>query len=316
MEDEMRENHTEKNAGTGMRENKKADADKNLKKDIRSARDTLMELIAGCFICAFSVSCFYSPKHLLAGGVTGIAQLLNYQFNLPVSVMVIVINIPLFILALIFIDKRFTLFSLIGMFALSFCLEITGGIHVEFDSALTSVALGGVLNGLGLGLIYRSEASVGGTDIISKIIQRYYSGNMAYTGLIMNFAIVGVSALIYGIDQAVLTICAMYISSQVNTYITDGIDHRRAVTIITKKPELMADIIFASLDRTVTVTKGYGAYSREDYYVLYCVISRRELAKLKRCIKTADEKAFFTITRVTGVYGHGRNFQSIAGDIV
>ncbi len=289
--------------------------DEKAKLELAAVRRTMFELAAGCIIYSISISAFYSPAHLLGGGVTGIAQILHYQFGLSVSLLIIGINIPLFILALLFIDRRFTLFSLIGMLTLSLCLQLTSGIRLNFTSPLTSVTIGGVLNGLGLGLIYRGEASCGGTDIISKIIQRYFSGNMAYTGLIINLLIVGVSAYIYGLDQAVLTICAMYISSQVNSYIIDGLDHRRAVSIITKKPDEVSQVIFSVMNRSATVFKGYGAYSHDDYYMLYCVITRRELAKLKRCVKKTDEDAFFTITRLTGVYGHGRSFHSINRDI-
>jgi len=280
-----------------------------------STAKTMADLIIGCVIYAISISVFYSPSHLLGGGVTGIAQILNYQFDVSISLMIIAINVPLFILAWIFVDRRFTVFSLIGMLTLSLCLHLTSGLSISFSSPLTSVVVGGVLNGLGLGIIYRGDASCGGTDIISKIIQRYFSGNMAYTGLIINVAIICVSAFIYGPDQAVLTVCAMFISSQVDSYIIDGMDHRRAVSIITKNPEAVAQAIVENLDRSATVFKGYGAYTHDEYDMLYCVITRRELAKLKHCVKETDENAFFTITRLTGVYGHGKSFHSVRRDI-
>ena len=276
---------------------------------------TLWQLVLGCLIYAVSISVFYTPAKLLGGGVTGVAQILNDQLGASVSLMVILINIPLFILALLLVDREFTVLSLVGMLLLSLCLQLTSGLSLPFESKLTSVAVGGVLNGFGLGLIYRSEASAGGTDIIAKIIQRYYSGNMAYTGMAINVVVVGVSAYIYGIDQAVLTICAMYISSKVNSYLIDGIDHRRAVAIITKQPDVMADAIFRGVNRGATVLKGYGAYTHEEHDMLYCVITRRELAKLKRVIKLTDPEAFFTITRLTGVYGNGVSFHSVKRDI-
>ena len=276
---------------------------------------TVWQLVLGCFIYAISIDVFYSPAKLLGGGVTGFAQILDDQFGWPVSLMVVLINIPLFALALVFVDRRFTLFSLVGMLTMSLFLQLTSGMHLTFSSSLTSVTVGGVLNGLGLGLIYRSEASAGGTDIIAKIIQRYYSGNMAYTGMAINVLVVGTSAYIYGVDQAVLTICAMYISSKVNSYMIDGIDHRRAVSIITKKPDELAEAIFKGINRGATVLKGYGAYTHQEHDMLYCVITRRELARLKRVIKATDPDAFFTITRLTGVYGNGISFHSVRRDI-
>lgn len=276
---------------------------------------TLWQLIVGCFLYALSLNVFYNPARLLGGGVAGFAQIIHFQFGLSISLMVILINVPLFVLALIFIDKRFTIFSLFGMLCLSLMIELTSGLHVEFSSDLTAVAIGGIINGLGLGLIYRSEASVGGTDIVAKIVQRYYSGNMAYTGLILNVFVIGLAAFIYGIDRSVLTLCTMYVASQVNSYIIDGRDHRRAVSIITSHPEELTNAIFTGVHRGVTVLNGYGAYTHEDRKMLYCVISKRELAKLKRVIQLTDPTAFFTIVKVTGVYGNGSDFHSVRKDI-
>lgn len=275
----------------------------------------LLQLTLGCFIYAISISVFYSPAKLLGGGVTGFAQILNFEFGLPVSRMILLMNIPLFILALLLVDRGFTVMSLIGMLLLSGFLKLTSGLHVDFTSPLTAVTVGGVLNGLGLGLIYRSDASAGGTDIISKIIQRFYAGNMAYTGLIMNIAVVGTSAFIYGLDRAVLTICAMYVSSQVDSYIIDGMDHRRAVAVITAKPKEVAAAITEQMKRGATVLDGHGAYTGQEHDMVYCVITRKELAKMKRVIKMTDPEAFFTITRLTGVYGKGRSFHSIEKSI-
>lgn len=286
-----------------------------MEKKIRENVDSVLQLVVGCLIYAVSISVFYSPSHLLGGGVTGIAQILHYQFGVSISTMIVVINIPLFILALILIDRRFTIFSLIGMLLMSFSLKITAGWHIPFESPLTSIVVGGVLNGLGLGVIYRSEASAGGTDIISKLIQKYYAGNMAYVGMIINVVVVGISAFIYGLDQAVLTICAMYISSQVDSYIIDGIDHRRAIDIITNKPKEVSKAIMEKMNRGVTVLSGYGAYTGEERDMLRCVITRRELAVIKRLIKSTDPEAFLTITRLTGVYGKGKSFHSISRDI-
>lgn len=285
------------------------------KEQKRSMLVMLVGLLLGSMIYAISIDVFYNPAKLLGGGVTGFAQLLNFRFGVSTSMMVLLINIPLFVLAFVFVDRTFTVFSLLGMLILSFFLHLFSGISLHFESPLTSVVVGGVVSGLGLGLIYRSGASVGGTDIISKILQKYFAGNMAYTGLAINVVVIATAALIYGIDQAVLTLSSMYISTQVNTWVIDGVDHRRAISIITEDPDGVSQAIIREVHRGVTVLKGYGAYSRQEHDMLYCVISKRQLAKIKRVIKEADPKAFFTITRVTGVYGNGSDFFSVLRDI-
>lgn len=285
------------------------------KENMHDYLHTLFFMALGCAVYSISLNVFYNPIKLLGGGVTGLAQILHFELGVDISTMIICCNIPLFILALILVDRQFMIFSLIGMFMLSFFIKLFSGLSLPFESDLTAIALGGIINGMGLGLIYRSGASTGGSDIISKIIQKYYSGNMAYTGLIINVFIVGASAFIYGLDQTVLTLCAMFISSQVNTYVIDGVDHRRAISIITTHPNEMAHAIYQGVNRGATVLKGYGSYTHEEHDMLYCVISKRQLAKVKRIIKATDPDAFFTITMVTGVYGFGKDFFSIQKNI-
>lgn len=278
---------------------------------IKTHGRVVLMVIVGSLIYSLGMNLFYINAKLLSGGVTGFAQLLNYQFGLPISVMVIALNIPLFLIGWKFVSKKFFLYSLMGMGIFSLALEVFRGISIPYDSLLTSVGLGPILTGLGLGIIYRSGASTGGSDIIAKVIHKYFSINMATTGLAINAVIVMIASLIYGLDQAVITLIAMFISAKANSYVIDGVDHRRAITIITNKPKEVADGLMAGIARGVTVTKGYGAYSGEDRYVLYCVIAKTQLAPLKRIVKEADPHAFFTITMVTGVYGHGHSFISL-----
>ena len=271
----------------------------------------LIMVIIGSLIYSLGMNLFYVNAKLLSGGVTGFAQLLNYQFGLPISIMVIALNVPLFLLGWKFVSRKFFLYSLMGMGIFSLSLEVFSGLALVYDSTLTSVVLGPILTGLGLGIIYRSGASTGGSDIIAKVINKYFSLNMATTGLAINVIIVSIASLIYGLDQAVLTLVAMFISTKVNSYVIDGVDHRRAITIITAQPTEVASALMNGIGRGITITKGYGAYSGDERYTLYCVISKTQLASLKMIVKKADPHAFFTITMVTGVYGHGHSFISL-----
>ncbi len=268
-------------------------------------------VVIGSLIYSAGMNLFYTKQHLLSGGVTGFAQLIHYQFGLPISVMVVALNIPLFLIGWKFVNRRFFLYSLMGMAIFSLCLELGSHWSLPYDSTLTSVALGGVLTGLGLGIIYRSGASTGGSDIIGKVLHKYFSMNMATTGMVVNAVVVSLSMLIYGIDQAVLTLCAMFLGSNVTSYVIDGIDHRRAITIITANPEPLCKVLMETLSRGITITKGTGAYTGDDRYTLYCVISKHQLAPLKAIVKRTDPNAFFTITTVNGVYGHGNSFVSL-----
>ena len=271
---------------------------------------TILEVVIGSALYSLGMNLFYTPATLLAGGVAGFAQLLNYEFGLPVSLMVVMINIPMFLLGWKLVNRKFILYSAVGMAIFTGFIQLFSGLHLEFSSPLTSVMMGGVLTGLGVGLIYRSGASVGGTDIISKILHKYFSVNMATSGLVINAVIVFMSAFIYGIDQAVLTICAMFISSQVNSYVIDGWDHRRAILIVSDKKEELPKALMEKLKRGVTIVNAEGAYTGQEHYLMYCVISKHQLGQLKSVVKQVDPNAFFTIITVNGVYGKGISFFS------
>ncbi len=271
---------------------------------------TILEVVIGSALYSLGMNLFYTPAKLLAGGVAGFAQLLNYEFGLPVSLMVVLINIPMFLLGWKLVNRKFILYSAVGMAIFTGFIQLFSGLHLEFSSPLTSVMMGGVLTGLGVGLIYRSGASVGGTDIISKILHKYFSVNMATSGLVINAVIVFMSAFIYGIDQAVLTICAMFISSQVNSYVIDGWDHRRAILIVSDKKEELPKALMEKLKRGVTIVDAEGAYTGQEHYLMYCVISKHQLGQLKSVVKQVDPNAFFTIITVNGVYGKGISFFS------
>ena len=271
---------------------------------------TILEVVIGSALYSLGMNLFYTPAKLLAGGVAGFAQLLNYEFGLPVSLMVVLINIPMFLLGWKLVNRKFILYSAVGMAIFTGFIQLFSGLHLEFSSPLTSVMMGGVLTGLGVGLIYRSGASVGGTDIISKILHKYFSVNMATSGLVINAVIVFMSAFIYGIDQAVLTICAMFISSQVNSYVIDGWDHRRAILIVSDKKEELPKALMEKLKRGVTIVDAEGAYTGREHYLMYCVISKHQLGQLKSVVKQVDPNAFFTIITVNGVYGKGISFFS------
>jgi len=281
-----------------------------VKEELKEGAIVILQVLIGCILYSLGMNLFYDKAKLLAGGAAGIAQIVHYEFGTPVGLVVFLINIPLFIIGWFFVNRKFCIYSLIGMLIFSFTLSLFDGLTIPYESTLTSVVLGALLVGLGVGIIYRSGASVGGTDIINKILHKYFAVNMATSGLILNCIIVCVSALIYGLDQAVLTVAAMFIASKVTSFCIDGIDHRRVILIITDKKDELADALMDHLSRGVTEIDAHGAFTHKEHSLLYCVISKHQLPALKTTIKKTDPKAFFTIIMATGVYGNGNSFFS------
>ncbi|MBU3803214.1 MAG: YitT family protein [Candidatus Cellulosilyticum pullistercoris] len=270
----------------------------------------ILSIILGTLLIAIATNGILLPNHLLSGGVNGISMLFYFLFNFKVSVLVILINIPIFILGLLFLRKTYLAYSLFGMLMLSFWLEVTDCISIPTDDTLSILVIAGLLHGLGTGIIFRADGSTGGTDIIAKIINKYFSINMATVTLSLNTIIILLSIYFFNIDIAVLTISTMFISSQVVNFVVDGINRKRTLYIITDAMhfEELSATLLKELHRGVTMIPAIGAYTSATKYILFTTVSVREVAKAKQIVLNIDSKAFMTVTETSQVIGNGRGF--------
>lgn len=269
-----------------------------------------LSIIIGTLLVAIATNAILLPNHLLSGGVNGISMLLHFLFGFKVSLLVILINIPIFIFGILFLRKTYLAYSLFGMLMLSFWLEVTDGISIPANNTLSILVVAGLLHGLGTGIIFRADGSTGGTDIIAKIINKYFSINMATITLAINALIILLSVYFFNLDIAVLTISTMFISSQVVNFVVDGINRKRTLYIITTAEhyEDLAALLLKELHRGVTVIPAIGAYTASTKYILFTTVSVREVAKAKQLILNVDSKAFMTVTETSQVIGNGRGF--------
>lgn len=267
-------------------------------------------IIIGTFLIALSTNAILIPNKLLSGGINGIATFFHLLFAWNVGLLVILLNIPLFLLAVFFLKKHFIAFSLFGMLMLSFWLEVTHSIRIHTESALSIIILGGLLNGVGSGIIFRGDGSTGGSDIIAKIINKHFSISMANVNMMVNAVIICFSIYFFGIDLSVLTLATMFVASRVTHFVVDGMNYKRTLFIITDVAhyQSMADDIMSELLRGVTIIPALGAYTQANRYILYTTISIRELAKIKSIVATHDPSAFVTVTPTAQVFGNGKGF--------
>lgn len=270
----------------------------------------ILSIIFGTLLVAIATNGILLPNHLLSGGVNGISMLLYLLFNFKVSLLVILINIPIFILGLLFLRKTYLAYSLFGMLMLSFWLEVTDSIYIPTDNTLTILVVAGLLHGIGTGVIFRADGSTGGTDIIAKIINKYFSINMATVTFYLNALIILLSIYFFNIDIAVLTISTMFISSQVVNFVVDGINRKRTLYIITDAEhfEELSSVLLKELHRGVTMIPAIGAYTSATKYILFTTVSVREVSKAKQIVLNIDSKAFMTVTETSQVIGNGRGF--------
>ena len=279
-----------------------------LKTDGRAVAINLL----GCAIAGLSFSWLTYPNNIVSGGLTGIAQILNLLTGLPVGVMVIVMNVPLFLVAWRQFGLRFIIYSLIGMVGSSLAIDFFSLFRLTLtNDILLAAVYGGLLKGLGYGLIFYTGGTSGGTDILSRMLRRKYAYvQLGTIGLVLDATVVAAFAIIFRrADAAMYTIITMFVSSRVINLLLYGSFNSSVCYIITVHPHTIAQRIGASLHRGATLLKGEGAYSGEERDVVLCAVKRQQIPTLKKLVSDIDGNAFVIITQSHEVFG--KNFQNI-----
>jgi len=261
--------------------------------------------LLGAFIASIAVNALYIPHNILSGGITGIAILLNIKLGFNTAIVILLLNIPIFIFGYKFIHKEFIIHSLIGMLSSTAFIELTRNVTFHSESMLTTILFGGILSGIGYGLIFKSGASTGGNDIISKVLNRKYSYSISTFNFLFNLLIIGTSITIFGIDKSIETLTAMYVSSLTIKYILEGTNYKRTVLIITDKEQLVSAAINQELARGCTIIEGLGSFTSRKRHILYAVISITQVPRLKAIVSTIDPNAFINVIETQVVFGNG-----------
>lgn len=261
----------------------------------------------GTAIMAFALVAFLIPHRLAAGGISGLAVLLFHLFRLPVGLTIIALNIPLFIISYFLLGRRVLLHSLMGTLFFSGLVELFGftfTLNITADILLAAV-YGGVLMGLGLGLVFRSRGSTGGTSLISLILSRL-TGISTGQGLLGSDLVVILLALfIFGAEPAMYAVLSLFVSSWVIDAVQEGLGLSKAALIITARGAAITGRLMRELDRGITALEGRGGFTGHNREVLLCVIGRPQVAQLKEIVHETDPEAFLIIGSATEVYGEG-----------
>lgn len=268
----------------------------------------LLFIMLGSILGSIGVNMFLTHAKLLSGGVTGLALIFQYLFKIQAGYVIILLNIPLFVLSLKKLNKKFTMYSLVGMLSFSLSLILTQPISniLNINDNLLYCLYGGVINGVAFGLVFVHRGSTGGFDIISMLIKQKYSNfNIGKISFTINLFIVGVSAFIFGLPSALYTLIAMYITSFVLDNVVKGLNQTKLVFIITEKEEEVSKLIMSNLNRGVTYLYGEGAYTKEHKKILYCIVPLSQLPQLKNIVTTVDTMAFMSISDASEIQGKG-----------
>ena len=266
----------------------------------------IMGTILGSGIMAIGVSLFLLPNQLSTGGFSGIATIAYYIFNIPLGIANIILNIPLFLIALYKLGTKFIGKSIIGTVSLSIFIDLLDNIPPLTEDRFLACIYGGIVIGFGTAIVLKMGASTGGTDLVSNVVRGYKPtvkmGNIITT---MDIVIVILNVLAFRkIEIGLYSAIAIFLMGKIIDVVFEGINFTKMLIIISDKSEEISKNIH-QLERGVTGLYGKGMYSEKDKLVLICATARKDLAKVRKIAQEIDKNSFIIITNAREVYGKG-----------
>ncbi|WP_291582557.1 YitT family protein [Clostridium sp. UBA6640] len=280
---------------------------------VRKIREFML-MNLGIIMVACGMYFFLMTNNLAIGGANGLAIVINYFIpNLSVGIIMIAINIVLFIVAFIFIGSNFGIKTIYSSFGVSFMVlilektvklthSITGDLFLE-------LIFGILISGAGMGIVFNQDASTGGTDIIAKILNKFFHIDLGKGVLLSDLSITVAAAFAFGPKLSMYSMLGVIINGFVVDSVIEGINMSKEVTIISDKYDQINNFIIKDLNKGCTFYNGRGGFTNKEKNIIVVLIGRREFAKLKRYINEIDNEAFITVNNVYEVFGYG--FKSI-----
>ena len=262
----------------------------------------LFFLTFGAFIAGFGLEGFLIPNKMIDGGIIGISIMLSYLTKFNLGVVVLLINIPFIFLALKKLGKLFVIQTLFAVAMLGVGVNLFHG-HIATDDILLATVFGGVVLGIGVGIVLRNNAAMDGIEILAIRTAKKLGFSIGEIIMFFNIFVYTAAGFIYGWDKAMYSVLVYFITYKVIDIVLEGLNESKSVTIISELSDTIGSAIIQKLDTGVTYMKGRGGYSGDEKEIIYCVISRLELAKLKELVKLVDPSAFIAVESVHEVEG-------------
>lgn len=269
----------------------------------------ILFILLGSAIFAFGLVHFNIQNKLAEGGFTGITLIFYFLFDIDPSYSNLALNIPLFFLGWKLLGKKAFYYTVLGTVSLSVFLWIFQRyqmtINLEGDLFLAAL-FAGVFIGVGLGIIFRYGGTTGGVDIIARLAHKYIGWSMGKTMFMFDAVVIGASLITYlEYREAMYTLVAVFVAARVIDFMQEGAYSARGAMIISDSHEEIASVINEKMDRGVTVLRGHGSFTKQNREVLYCVVGKNEIVRLKNIITSVDPHAFVSVTVVHDVLGEG-----------
>lgn len=264
-------------------------------------------IILGALITAVALNMFLIPNKVAAGGVSGLATVLHHLFGFPVGLTMLAFDIPLLLLSIRVIGARFGMNTVFGAATLSLSIDLLAPyIPVLTHDLLLASLYGGVMSGIGLGIVFRFEGSTAGTDLAAAMINKLTGISVGQALLGIDFFVIAVAGLAFGsAELSLYALISLFITSQIIDLVQEGPSSAKAFFIMTGEPQAVAREIMAKLDRGVTFLQARGGYTNQERDVVFCVVGKSEITRLKDIVYSIDKKAFVIVADAHEVLGEG-----------
>ncbi|GLC29666.1 YitT family protein [Clostridium omnivorum] len=269
-----------------------------------------MLITIGVILVSFSLELFLAPNNIAAGGVSGIAIIINHFVpSLQIGLLMLIMNIILFVIAFIVIGNKFggkTIYASLALSGIIWLMDKIGvSKYVITKDLLLATIFGTLISGIGMAIVFNQNASTGGTDILAKILNKFVHLDMGKALLSVDFIVVLFTLASFGAEVGMYALLAVIINGFIIDNVIEGLNSCKQIVVVSSKIDLIGKYIMDELDRGCTILQGRGGYTDKDSSILYTVLSRKQFIKLKTHIKEVDNRAFITVSEAHEVLGEG-----------
>ena len=271
--------------------------------DVMSILRKILGLTIGAIIYSAGLNLFLIPNHIIDGGVTGISLLVQALTGVPFSVLIVVLNLPSFYLGYKRLGAGLAVSATYAIVILSLCSSYFEQLKPATTDPFLSTIFGGIIIGIGVGIVIKSGGSTDGTEIVAIWMDNRTSFSVGEIIMFFNFFILGAAGFVFSWNSAMYSLIAYFICSRMIDAVSTGLDSSKGIFIVTTEYDQVSDAIVHDMHRAVTRLHGQGGFLKDDKDVLYCVVTRLEVTKLKQVVHGIDPSAFLSVFDVQEVQG-------------
>ena len=264
----------------------------------------MLFITLGAFLAAFAIEGFLIPNQMIDGGIVGISMMVSYLTKINLGILLFVLNVPFILLALKIYGKMFIFQTFYAVTVFSIFVELVGGkIGIVTHDGLLVAVFGGMILGAGVGLVLRNNGSLDGTEILAITLTKKFPVSVGEIIMFVNIFIYTCAGFIYGWDKAMYSAMTYFTASRTIDVVLQGLNEAKSIFVVSDKNLEIGSNIMSQLDKSVTYIDAQGGYSQQEKKMLYCVVPRIELTKLKDIVNSIDPEAFIAIENVHEVDG-------------